>query len=479
MSENKPKLKTPATAAGIVKSNKTKLALAVVGVLGGTIIISQVFFGPGKYVPPPQKENVISTTPGTDNLYRQDVANHVASLSDQNQKLQQQVQALSKQLAYLSKKQTQTADQMNQKIGKLSQEQQAAKIAPTHSGASAQAGTDNGATGTAALKGQSFKAPPAPIGGYVPPPPPVNGYTGAGTSAGAVSAAAAPSNEPVVVVNAAAAAPKKKGLSVTWQKNPYAGFIPAGSFAEAAMLTGLDAGTADYTRSNPEPVLMRVQSNAQLPGAQKYGIKACFVMGSGYGDLSSERVYIRLTRLSCVSPSRHAIVSSAISGYVVDSDGVLGMRGRVINRTGALLAKALMAGFAQGAAQIAQTATQTLTTSSLTGSTTATLEPNKILKSGAFGGIGNAASILAKQYIAEAKNIYPVIEVPPGRKASIVITKGMSLKWHSYEGLYTAVPAQPQAGTVKDVQAGQGNGTTNATAASAAFSAPAAPAPQQ
>jgi len=220
------------------------------------------------------------------------------------------------------------------------------------------------------------------------------------------------------------------------KKNPYAGYLPTGSFADMALLTGLDAGTAEFARENPQPILMRIQTDAQLPGEKhnKYTLKSCFAMGVGVGNLSSERVEIRLTRLSCMDSSKGLLISTAISGYAVDSDGIQGLRGVVIRRSGALLAKAMLAGFAQGASAISASSSTNLVTNGL-GGTTSSVSPSELPKIAALGGMGEAAEILAKQYIKEAQSMFPIIQLPSGRKGTVVF-EGKKLDWKPYQGKY-------------------------------------------
>jgi conjugal transfer pilus assembly protein TraB len=44
------------------------------------------------------------------------------------------------------------------------------------------------------------------------------------------------------------------------------------------------------------------------------------------------------------------------------------------------------------------------------------------------GGLGGAAQTLARHYTQLAKDIYPVIEIDAGRRATLIITEGRELK---------------------------------------------------
>jgi conjugal transfer pilus assembly protein TraB len=214
---------------------------------------------------------------------------------------------------------------------------------------------------------------------------------------------------------------------VKYKKNTQSGMMIAGAFAPVILLNGIEAGTSSGSRSNPLPVLIRVQDNATLPGAAKYQLKSCFMLGSGYGDLSAERVYIRLARLSCIDRDDRLVLSVPIQGYVVDSDNTLGMRGKVVDRQGARLGKALLAGFAQGLSGALGSAQGDVTSSALGSATSIT--GTAALRASGLSGISSASSQLAQFYLKEAEAIFPVIEIEGGRLASIVVSEDVNLTW--------------------------------------------------
>lgn len=236
--------------------------------------------------------------------------------------------------------------------------------------------------------------------------------------------------------------PDGPGVKVQYVKNDYAGYLPTGSFAPVVLLSGLDAAASAQTRANPQPVLMRVQANATTPGEASYAMNTCVIIGSAYGDMSSERAYIRLTRLSCVDPRNGNVIESEISGYVTDSDGFLGLRGKLVRRNGQLLAKAILSGFASALGDVASVVSRenarTITSVGGVGAETNSinLDAGTIAKAGAFGGAADAADMIAEYYLQQAQSIFPVISIPPGRKGTVVITEGTTLRWHSTRGQY-------------------------------------------
>ena len=200
--------------------------------------------------------------------------------------------------------------------------------------------------------------------------------------------------------------------------------IPSGSFMRVALLGGLDAPTGGQAQNNPWPVLMRVQDNAFLPNRYRARVKECFLLGSGYGDISSERAYLRLESLSCVLMNGEVIDANA-KGYVVGEDGKAGMRGRLVSKQGQILANALMTGVIAGIGQGFQQSATSYSTSAL--GTVGTVESGKQFQAGIGAGVGKALDRLSQYYISLAEKTFPIIEIDAGRQADVVLTKGVTL----------------------------------------------------
>jgi conjugal transfer pilus assembly protein TraB len=289
----------------------------------------------------------------------------------------------------------------------------------------------------------SLSGPPRPPEPPALPPglrAPTSAPTQGGITPPALPDAPAVSKEPMVfkpdvVTRAKEPTGEPVKASVQYKTNPYSGMLPAGAFAPISLLHGLDAGTSTGAQSNPQPVLMTVMDQATLPGAARYRLKSCFVLTSAYGDLSAERVYFRLAQLTCIDKHDRLVMTTPVQGYVVDSDGKLGMRGAVADRQGAKLGKAMLAGFAQGLSSAFGSAQSTMTSSAL-GAVTS-VSGGDALKQSGLTGASTAASQLAQFYLREAQNIFPVITVDAGRTGSMVFTQGIALAWGQGDSQYT------------------------------------------
>lgn len=230
------------------------------------------------------------------------------------------------------------------------------------------------------------------------------------------------------------AASEEHKAKVSVKESPYAGMLPPGAFAEVALLHGLDAATGSVSMANPQPILLNVQNHATLPGAARYQLRSCFVLGSGFGDLSAERVYIQLSRLSCVDKNNRLMLAADIQGYVVDSDGKLGMRGTVVDRQGAKLAKSMLAGFAEGLASALKMSQGSVATSPL--GSISSVSGAEAVRSAGLQGAATGASQLSQFYLKEAAQMFPVLSVDGGRLATVVIQSGASLKWGPQDAIY-------------------------------------------
>ena len=197
-------------------------------------------------------------------------------------------------------------------------------------------------------------------------------------------------------------------------------YLPV-SFTRAVLLGGLDAPTGGQSQTNPHPVLLRLVDSAVLPNRYRGQVRECFVIGAGYGDISSERAYIRTENLSCIR-NDGSTLEIAIQGSIFGEDGKVGMRGRLVTKQGQLLANALLAGVVSGIGTAFSQYYSTTTTSTF--GTISTTDPNKAIQSGLGTGVGSAMNRLANYYISLAEKVFPVIEVDAGRMVDVVLTKG-------------------------------------------------------
>lgn len=202
-------------------------------------------------------------------------------------------------------------------------------------------------------------------------------------------------------------------------------YIPAGSFVHGVLLGGVDAPAATTSQNNPHPVLIRLKELAILPNKFRSNVKECLVVGAAYGDMSSERAYIRTETLSCVQNDGQ-VVEAKVKGYIVGEDGKTGMRGRLVEKQGQMIARAMLAGTLSGLGKGLSASYQTTVTSGIGISNVP--DPSKTLQTGLAQGLSTGMEKIADYYLKLADQTAPVIEIDAMRQVDLVFTSGVTLE---------------------------------------------------
>lgn len=205
-------------------------------------------------------------------------------------------------------------------------------------------------------------------------------------------------------------------------------YMPSGSILTGVLINGMDAPTGNGARKDPFPATLRLQKEAILPNHFQADVRECFMIVSGYGDLSTERAFLRGETISCIREDG-GVIEARINSYVVGEDGKAGLRGRLVSKQGQIIAKSLMAGFMGGMANafdvnpvpVLNTAPDGRTQYQRTFS-------DDMMQGAAMKGASTALDRVAKFYIDMAESMFPVIEVDAGRQVDVIVTGGVSLK---------------------------------------------------
>ncbi len=203
---------------------------------------------------------------------------------------------------------------------------------------------------------------------------------------------------------------------------PLESWLPAGSYADAVVLAGVDASVGVTSQGDPRPVLLRLmgpaRSAAEGGEALEVDVAGCTVTGAAYGDLSSEKVYVRLRTLTCAGPAPETVIESEVAGFVAGS-GKVGVRGPVVSREGALVEKAFLAGLVSGAGETAANALQPNASGEDGAASLADLG-----RAGLGAGAGSAGRRVADYLIRRAEQYQPVIQLQTGTRVTVVFIEG-------------------------------------------------------
>lgn len=269
--------------------------------------------------------------------------------------------------------------------------------------------------------------PTSPVPGYSPqgqPLPSVPGVPG-----GAPAAPAGPTVEYIGGVGREEGVKKAAEGDGSKKKNPR--FYLPPSFMPAKLLTGLAAKTVENAKSNPEPMMLRVQAPAVLPNEVRSQLEGCLVVAHGFGSLASERVEAQTVSISCLDFAGKSMIDSELKGIIVDKDGVKGLAGHPVSKMATNLARLGFAAAIQGAGAAFSQSAQTTSISAL--GQTQSIDSSQIGTAALGKGVEKASDEYAKIIADLVRQQAPVVEVGPAKDVTVVVTEGTWLEVKSFE----------------------------------------------
>ncbi|WP_109356267.1 TrbI/VirB10 family protein [Sphingorhabdus sp. EL138] len=208
-------------------------------------------------------------------------------------------------------------------------------------------------------------------------------------------------------------------------------YLPPNSYAPAKVIVGVDASVGVASQSDPLPVVLRITGPAR--SVVKNGkllttnITGCIVNGAARGDLSAEKVYVKLARMTCNQPGGRVAVSE-VKGFISFA-GKSGVRGRVVSREGSLVSQALLAGIVGGFGRGFSANANSIFTGGIgEDGNRKNLSGADILTGGLGQGAGDAADTVSKYLIERAEQYQPVVEMPTGIDVEIVFLDGVHVR---------------------------------------------------
>jgi len=208
-------------------------------------------------------------------------------------------------------------------------------------------------------------------------------------------------------------------------------YVPAGSYVEAKLISGVDAGVGMSAEADPRHVLLRVTGQLVSAGFGAEYIKSdrlvgCILQAQATGDISSEKAYLKAVLLTCAK-DRATVIEMSVKGYV-SSKGKVGIRGEIVSREGDMVLKSFLSGaiggFGSGVAQYSQphlgVSGGLLTTEGQTA--------KNIAIGGLGSGLSGSSDRLSEYFIKRAEQYQPVISVNEGAEVHVVFQEGFSLK---------------------------------------------------
>ena len=122
-----------------------------------------------------------------------------------------------------------------------------------------------------------------------------------------------------------------------------------------------------------------------------------------------------------------------LDAYAVGEDGKLGLRGRIIDKQGQLMAESLAAGFAKGFSSLFSRIQVPVLMNGGQGNLSSSVPFQSAFSEAAaegavLKGTGSALDRLANYYMDMAENLFPVVEIDVTRRIEFVVQHGTELR---------------------------------------------------
>ena len=220
-------------------------------------------------------------------------------------------------------------------------------------------------------------------------------------------------------------------------------YVPSNTSVRAIILGGADADASVNGQSkNNGVMLFKFLENGTLPNGQHSRLQGCRVSGNAYGDISSERAFATLYKISCAHPGE-PIIDKEVTGWVF-FNGKVGVKGVPLMRDNKVMQWAGISGALSGIASAAQYAQSVQQFGPL--GAASVVPSSNIAPYAAYGGASKAADVLSQYYVKRAEQYHPVIQVGSGNVVTIVFKDGFYLEpdeSHSPSSYSSTRPMRP------------------------------------
>lgn len=202
-------------------------------------------------------------------------------------------------------------------------------------------------------------------------------------------------------------------------------YVPSNTSVRAVVLGGADADASVNGQSkNNGVMLFKFLEDGTLPNGKRSRLRGCRVSANSYGDISSERAFATLYRLSCAHKGE-PIIDKEVTGWVF-FNGKVGIKGKPMMRDNKVMVWAGVSGALSGIASAAEYA-QSVQSIGPYGSTSI-VPSSSIAPFAAYGGASKAAEKLSEYYVKRADQYHPVIQVGSGNVVTVVFKDGFYLE---------------------------------------------------
>lgn len=196
--------------------------------------------------------------------------------------------------------------------------------------------------------------------------------------------------------------------------------LPLGSYVKAKILTGVEAA-----EGKTPPILIQLDYAYILPNNFKLDLFGCFMIAKSQGDLSTERVEIKPTKIGCLSKNGE-LFEAKVEAYVADNkDNSFAIQGKVNSKRDRVARQAFLASIVEGIGSAIQMSQSTQAINPLGG--VAKVLTGDSAKYIAGNAVASSASMVSKWYLQHAKDLLPTINIGSGKDVWVVMMETLKI----------------------------------------------------
>lgn len=203
-------------------------------------------------------------------------------------------------------------------------------------------------------------------------------------------------------------------------------WIPSSSIFKVISLMGVAVSTSTNSSTDPQPLLLRIVDDGQLPGGLKSIVKDAVIIASCYGSISEERAKCRLKSLTWRDKQGRNI-ERPLKGWLSSEDGLSNVSAKIIDRSNDLAMQAMSAGMLSAASNFLKFEAQSSVFPASPFGQTRAMPGKDALAGAASSGASSALDRLAQYSIERMQAMSPVAVVNAGRILNAVLLEGVDI----------------------------------------------------
>lgn len=223
-------------------------------------------------------------------------------------------------------------------------------------------------------------------------------------------------------------------------------FVIRKGFTNGVNITGVSAPTFDAGAENPKPVLISFGPDSIISNDYTQDVEGCLATGTASGNIITRRAEILISTIECTftKDNKQYAIREKVKAWIIDgNDGRYGMKGRLVDSSGKLIANSVIIGLLKGMGDFTSATAQAylaqgMNSAQVVGSTGAQpmFDMKTVAQSSALSGMGEGLASgfdTVNEYYERIINaLMPYVDVKAGRKVTVYFEGGETITPKEY-----------------------------------------------